>query len=314
MNVGRRLGHALCALPILAGCAFAASLNEINQNTITLLAGEEAWFGAAQNISRSLAHENGVQVLPMQADGCIAATGHLMQVTQVDVALLTTDCVDYATQQGLIDQPKSKLAYISRVASLPLLLITRKDVTSLTALAGRRIATGSANSAGFASGELLLGELGVPFQRVARSGVAALRALQTGEADAALVLGTADIDGTLDAKLFHVLPLDTASRVASHAPALVAAADLKGLAGDASVVETVSTSLVLAVFNGSPPSSKQQKIKSFSRAYFSQQLTEDAALQLSTTVGGWQRHRAAAQVLESLSDTETKTIQQGDGS
>jgi ABC-type amino acid transport substrate-binding protein len=313
MSFCRRLGFMLFTLPVLAGGAAAANLSEINQKTVTLLAGESAWFGIARDISKSLAHDGGLQVLPMQADGCIAATGHLMQLTQVDVALLTTDCVDYAAQQGLVEQPQRKLAYVSRVAPLPLLLVTRKTVTSITALAGKRIATGPANSAEFASGELLLGGLGVPFQRVARSGPGAVDALKTGQADAALLLGLAAIDGSLDAKLFHVLQLDATTPVSSHAPALVTAAELRGLAGDTPVIETVSTSLVLAVFNWSPQSSKGQKVKSFSQAYFSQDFPDGAAAQVSATVSGWQRHRASALVLENLTDTQSKAFQEGDG-
>ena len=111
----------------------------------------------------------GLRIIPMQGDGCITAAADVMQLTQVDAALLETACVDYAVAQGLLPQALEKLVYISRIDAQPLLLLTRRSFPSLTSLAGKRIATGPAQSAGFAAGELLLADMGLPFVRVAES-------------------------------------------------------------------------------------------------------------------------------------------------
>jgi hypothetical protein len=80
--------------------------------------------------------------------------------------------------------------------------VTKENIQNLTSLAGKRIATGPAQSAGFASGELIFSALEIPFLRVPVDGDDALLAIQNGTADAALILAQGSI-----AKSLHVLPL-----------------------------------------------------------------------------------------------------------
>jgi uncharacterized protein len=291
-------------------------LADINKKTITLLAGEAAWFGQAELISADVANAQGLRVIPMQGTGCIDAAADVLQLTQVDMALLTADCLSYAEQQGLLPKAAQKLAYVARVKNLPLLLIARRDVPNLTALAGKRIATGPANSAGFASGEIVLGGLGLPFLRVPLSGNAAIAALKKGEADAALLLGFDALDGSLDPGKFHVLGLTTSQNSGTaQVPALVDAADLKGLLRKGDALETVSTALVLAVFKWPQKSPKAAKIKLFSQVYFEKEAAGEQALELSTEVPGLERHDAASRALEALQtdNPEIPAEQQGDG-
>jgi uncharacterized protein len=309
-----RVFVSLCVLglAVAAPGAFAQSrLSTINEKTVTLVAGEPQWFGATVALSRLLKNENGLRVLPVQGDGCIESAADVMQLSQIDVALLTTDCVEYAEQQGLLPSAKKKLAFVARVESLPLIIVTRKEFPTLTSLANKRIATGPAHSAGFASGELLLGGLGLPFARLPRSGTEGLAALKANEVDAVLLQGLHLLDGELDPQRFHVIGLSApAVDATSYAPALIESAALKGLS--ATDVETVSTSLVLAVLNAPKNSSKSEKIKLFSGAYFTQQASGDEAPLLSTNIAGWQRHTSAQQALDALPNEPIQT-EQGDG-
>ena len=312
----------LCCVGVASG--FVASvalaqpqLTDINQKTVTLLSGEPGWFSETLAIVSALDHEQGLRVLPVLGSGCIEAAADVLQLTQIDIALLSSDCVDYAEQQGLLPKASQKLAYIARVKSLPLLIVTRADVPNLTALAGKRIVTGAANSAGFASGEILLGGLGLPFIRVPKSGAEGIALLKSGEADAVLLEGLDALDGTLDPQRFHVLGLTTTqSSTTSHVPALIEAAELNGLLPAGGTLETVSTALVLAVFNWPEKSAKAAKIKLFSAAYFAQQALGEDAAQLSASVPGWQRHSLSENALEALTTRlpeQPATFQQGDG-
>ncbi len=311
----------VCCVAVAAGavssCFAQSLLADINQKTVTVLAGEPDWFDEAQAIADALAHEQGLRILPMQGRGCIDSTADVLQLTQVDVAVLSADCVDYAEQQGLLPQATKKLAYVSRLKALPLIIVTRRDVPNLTALAGMRIATGPADSAAFASGEMLLGGLGLPFVRVAKSGDAAIQLLKSNAADAVLLHGFEALDGSLDPQRFHVLGLTaTQNATTSHAPALVSATDVKGLLPAGGTVETVSTALVLAVFNGPQQSAKAARIKLFSTAFIEQQAMGDNATQLSASVPGWQRNAASQNALEALTfepSEQDNTKQQGDG-
>ncbi len=307
----------LCCGVLFVGSAMAQpQLVEINKKTITLLAGEPAWFSQAQSIAGEVALTQGLRVIPMQGTGCVDAAADVLQLTQVDVALLSSDCLAYVEQQGLLPNASEKLAYIARVKSVPLVMITRIDVPNLTALAGKRIATGPANSAGFASGEILLGSLGLPFVRVPQDGTSAVAALQRGEADAVLLQGFEALDGSLDPAKFRVLGLSTAQGSGiAHAPALVEAADLQGLLPEGQTLETVSTALVLAVFKWPESSPKAAKIKLFSSVYFEKEAFGDKASELSTSVPGLTRYEAATRALEDLqtNNPDPTALQQGDG-
>jgi hypothetical protein len=313
------------AARVLLGCALMLPLasdmspvlaqqsdSEINRKAVSLLAGESQWFGEALRVSRALAHEQGLKILPMQGSGCIESAADLMQISQVDIALLTTDCVQYAETQGLLPDASRKLTYISRVASLPVFIITRRENETITSLAGKRIATGAAHSANFAAGELLLGGLGLPFSRVPKNGAEAIALLKANSADAVLHVGTQGLDGALDPARFHILGLSAPSEFTNtFPPALVAATSIKGLAnGD---VETVATSLVLATFNWPKTSTKAEKIKLFTSAYFATQGQTSNATELSAGVEGWQRNTAATQALETLKLEQDNTVQKGDG-
>jgi hypothetical protein len=93
---------------------------------------------------------------------------------------------------------------------------------------------------------------------------------------------------------------------------LLDGAALKGLGGEQTSLETVSTSLLLAVYNWPRQSAKAKKIKQFSDTYFAQQAIGEGALELSATVPGWQRNDTSQRALETLTNT-TPELQQGDG-
>lgn len=292
----------------LSGQALAQSkLAEINQKTITVLSGESQWFDETLAITQKMSHVDGLRLIAMHGDGCIDSAADVLQLTQVDVALLSTDCVDYAEAQGLLPSAANKFSFIARIRAAPLLLLTTRNFNNVTALAGKRIATGAANSAGFASGELVLGGLDLPFTRVARSGAEAIELLKRGETDAVLLHGLDELTDGLDAKQLHVLGLTAPQALSKqYAPALVDAGALGGS------VETVSTSLLLAVYNWPKNSAKAQKIKQFTKIYFEQHAAGDEAQELSASVPGWNRHAISLQALETLT-LNTPDIQQGDG-
>lgn len=302
---------ALCCImvtPVLAQSRVA----DINDKSITLLAGEAAWMDQAEAIALSLQHRDGLRLLPMQGDGCLTATADVMQLTQVDAALLETACVDYAVTQGLLPQAREKLVYIARVDTQPLLLVTRRSITSLTALSGKRIATGPAQSAGFAAGELLLGDAGVPFVRVPHSGAEGLARLVKGEADAVILRGTAEL-AQLDSNQFHVLGLNApAAENTAFTPALVDAASLSGLS--ATDVETVSSAMVLAVYDWPRRSVKAAKIDRLAATYVAHAATDAATGNISARVPGWKRHATAEKTLKRLAQKNTTlTLTQNGG-
>jgi uncharacterized protein len=307
-------GLFVCAFAVLLstiGHVSAASV-DVNGRSIGLVVGDDTWLPRIVMMGRELNNEKGLRVLPIASAGCMQSAADVLRLDHVDVSLLTTDCVAYAEQQGMLPNAVDKLAYLARVEALPIVLVTRKDIKTLTALAGKRIATGPADSAAFATGELVLGGMGLPFKRVAKSGALAVSALEAGDADAALLLGLEQLPASFDTLKFHALGLTAPAALSDvYAPILLEPAQVRGLAGEQSF-ETISVALTLVTPRKPRSAVQAKRIKLFSQVYFQHQMALGNAPQLSTNIAGWQRHDASATALQAL-EIPTDTLQQGDG-
>lgn len=296
---------------------------ELNLKTVGLMAGEAELLPRVQTIAGQLHHEDGLRILPIAGDGSLQAVNDLLRLDAVDVALIPSDTVAYAEAQGLLSDAEGKIAYLARISSLPVLVVARKNIANITGLANQRISTGPAQSAGFATGELLLGNLGLPFKRVPKSGADAIAALQAGEADAAVVLGVPAELARLDPQQFHILNLPLpAGMERVYAPAMVDAPQALRLAPPGGSIETVASSLVLAVYNWPRSNTHSTKLKLLSDNFFrlsraEQQKLVEPGTNIAATVVGWQRHITAVDALEALkkatANSDALPQQQGDG-
>lgn len=303
----------LVSLPSVA----ATRVSQINQRSFTILAAESQWLPTVEDIAQQLNHREGLHILPVRGDGCVQASADLLHLQQIDMAIVTADCVAYAEAQGLLPDATRKLAYVARLKSLPIIIVTRRDISNITALAGLRIATGPVQSAGFSTGEVLLGGLGLPFTRVAKSNTEALIALKNGSADAALLVGLDALDGSLDPSKFHAIGVSAPVRADQvYAPALLNSDDLKGLPIAGLTLETVSTALALAIVNWPAGSEQSRKMQVFATQYFDLAADQAASDPVSAMIPNWQRHLTSVQALEALSSTGIETnpaMQKGDG-
>ncbi len=281
----------------VVGMAFAANavhaadrLKDINQNTIGIMAGEPEWLPLVQDVAKTLNHHEGLRVLPIAGEGGIQSVSDLMNIDGIDVALISADSVAYAKAQGLVPPGSEKIAYLARMGSIKVLLVARNDTAGLTALAGKRIATGPAQSSGFATGELILGALDLPFTRVPADGTGAIAALEQGEADAALVLGTQNLTALKKPSEYKIIPLPLPKDIeGNYAPAIVANTEIERFGMTGGPVDTISTPLVLAVFNWSDKNPHSESLYTFNKALL------DAA-NLPDTDAQWIKNNLAAEV------------------
>jgi uncharacterized protein len=277
-------------LPALWVCIFISAFGTVEAKTKTLetvvgiLASEAEWMPQADRLAEALAHEDGLRILPIAGAGGVQALQDLSQLQQVDAALVSSDSLIYAQQQHLID---GKISYLANIAPLDVVLVTRRGLGNMTSLAGKRIATGPAQSSGFATGELLFGAFEVPFVRVAAQGENAIAALMTGKADAALVLGTDIAKLALDDPRFHMISVPLPPQLS----AIYKSTTLK--IGDQKF-ETVSTSLTLAVFDWPRGSPRYNLLKRFDAQLF--KLPEAGVVR--DDVLGWNRHISAQDAMK----------------
>jgi uncharacterized protein len=287
-----------------------AAENDANFNSISILAGEPEWLSLIQRLAGQLDHQSQLRILPMLGRGSVQALNDLSQLRSVDIALVSSDVIIYAQMQGLLSDPTKSYAYIGTLQKLPVVLVARKQIANLTGLAGRKIATGPAQSGSFATGELVLGSLGIPFARVAESGSGAISSLTDGRADAALLLGTEGLQ-SLDAQRFHVLPLPVPKELQTHySPALLSQDVLGDLNRGQGDLESFSVTLTLAVLNWPVGHANSLRLKHFADVLWSAEALP-LGTNLAADVPGWQRHGSAAQALAAIKPNSTST--QGEG-
>ena len=288
-----------CAL--FAGVfAAQATAGEIAFN---ILVGEPSWASEAQTMARALDHESGLRILPMLGKGAVQSVQDLEDFPVVDAALITADSLAYVKAQNLLAPDQSNISYILAIKQLPIVLVTKRSIANVTALAGKKIATGSADTASFASGELLLGAMEVPFLRVAQSQENAVEALLAGRADAALFVGL-PLNLEKLGSGFHALPLVMPMQLAKiYKPIRLPAKDAANLLSQNQVLETVSTSLILAVDEKASSPDHSKTLKTFEEAYFHQHL-EPTALE---DVENLPREATAATLIKKLTPTITPT-------
>lgn len=298
-------------LPILGACVFVctASAAPVQKSVyINVLAGEAVWLDYASALADKLDHESGLRILPVLGAGSVQALQDLTLNQNIDVAIVSSDSLAYAKSQNFLATDRNSFAYIAKLALLELVLIARKDIRNASELAGKRIATGPAQSAAFASGELLFNALKIDFKRVPQQNDAALNALVNGQADAALILGTSQNIRNFTSGKFHVLSLAIPPALENiYQPAILTPQQFPDLIKTGETVETIAASLALAVQNWPRNSPRIAALKTFEVELYKSQGDELSG-NLAAVVPGWTRHSSAQDLLGQTSIENTQPI------
>ena len=278
-------------LPAL--CIWAMSWSGVQAQTaetsFTILVGEPSWIADAQLLAKSLDHEGALRVLPVLGEGSIQAMQDITQFSALDSALVTSDSLAYVKAQNLLGADEQKFSYITAIKPLPIMLIARKNIANNTALAGKRIATGPAYSASFATGEMVFGAMEIPFLRVAQTQDAAIESLANGKADAALVLGTPKNLSRLQAGDFHILPIVMPTELTqTYSRNTLSNKDAPNLLANNQKIESISTQLLLAVNDQHFDAGQRNRLKQFETEIFKQ-----ANFASKAQVEGWARQQDA---------------------
>jgi uncharacterized protein len=296
------------ACVVFGGGVFANAATKNQEATIGLLAAEPQWLSVASKIAAKLDHENGMRVIPMLGEGGLRGLNDLSNLPMVDAAIISSDSLIYASNQDLLDGQQNKFGYIAKLSSLDVVLIAKRGISSAADLVGKRIATGPAQSAAYATGELLLGGLNISYTRIAKQDDAAVNALINGEADAALILGTDISTSGLSDGRFHILKLEASPELAKiYQPAILTARELPGLIIGNQTIETLATSLTLAIVDRPRDNIHRKSLENFTSLMFKLPGGESGA-NLAAAVLGWKRHAEAQKILGQSQENRSQTI------
>lgn len=286
----------LCGAALLLGAG--ALQADPKETPFNIMVGEASWLTDAAIIAKAMDHESGLRIMPVLGRGSVQAVQDIETFPNLDAALVTSDSLTYVKAQNLTDPNDNQLTYISAVKQLPIVLVASRNIANITALAGKRIATGAADSASFASGELLMGAMEVPFLRVPASQEGAVDALLAGQADAAFFVGLPSNISKLN-RNFRVLSLVLPKELATtYAATKLTSADLPNLIPSTTQVDTVGTELVLAANNATNSKDHVKALKAFTFELFRQGADSNAMLRAD--VPGWTRDGTAANLAKTL--------------
>lgn len=281
----RRLLSGLCV-------AWALSTQASAEVGFRLLVPEDMFLLQARQIATELDHESDLKIFPVFGDGAVTAPQVMANYSDIGAVILPSDIPAYRLSQKLGNT--DGLSYIARVGSLPIYLVARKDISDISQLSGRRVATGPASSAGFATGELVLGAANVSFLRVPLSGPDGLKALAGGRADAALVLGKSSALASLPPGQFHLLALTASPEIATiYQPALLNPEDAPNLMKSDETVETLASSVVIAV----PAKAHSAALTSFENELLKFER-RSGGTNLAAEVPGWTRAQGISAMLK----------------
>lgn len=266
----------------------------LNANTVGLLVSQPSAMPDGIAISNAVAHVDGFRVLPIVGEGSLQSLNDLLFLKGVDAAIVSSDSLGYARKHELYADEDDKLAYLAKLANSSVIILARSSIASVKELAGRKVATGPAGSDSFVAADLVLGDQQVTVERSSLQGASALKALQEGSLDAA-VLVTGEHQSVLAAiekgSGIRILPVSVSEGLAEvYAPAILDAAQFPNLLGQEEAVETVAAAVVLAVFDWPKQSSNAGKLQRFDKVLFEHYLSAlsaDKVTNFSAAVPGW---------------------------
>ena len=272
--------------------------------TIGMMADTPQHFDVVLRLSAGLDHQGGLRILPIAGKGPLQTLNDLIHLEGIDAALLPSDVLAYARANGLINVADKKLSYLVKLGHLDIHLLAGKDVGSLQDLAGKRIAIGTSVEPSYITGHFLLEAAGLEFEEVPLGGAAAVKAVAEGDADAALLLGEEPLPelSSVKTRNLHLVPLQAPAAAAEvYAPALISHDDYPALLKKGDTVESLSTALIVAVFEwprGSPQENVTAALADGLYRVLQPDNSQSAGINFTATVPGWQRARVADDILK----------------
>ncbi|MBI2719655.1 MAG: hypothetical protein HY245_12540 [Rhizobiales bacterium] len=303
----RRVGAVLMGALAGTSLGLAIALAAPAGTTLEIIGDTPQSMVVAENIARAIDHEGGLRILAVAGKGPVQSLTDLATLEGIDATITSSDALAYMNQNGLAEGIAGKYAFVLRLAGLDVYVIARDGITRLSDLAGKTVVTGPTASASFVAGQFLLGDLATPVKPLIGDGQAALRAIAEGRADAAILVGRRPLPVLQSAELvkgLHLIDVPAVEALqAAYSPALISNEDYPGLVAADRPVETLATSLVIAVRDSSPGSPAYERTRKFTDTLFAAIQPDpgtDAGLNLAATVPGWTRHGAATAALADI--------------
>src|ERR1700704_1949487 len=278
---------------------------------------EGSFMRFAEEIRRVVDDNDEMRVLPIVSRGTAANLEDLLYLRGVDVAVTQVDIFEYFRTERKLPNLDQRIQYLLRFPVAEVHLITRKEITSIEQLRGKRVQFVDTGGPSSITGILMFQRFGIEVELVSGPITGGFDQLRKGEYDALLrvvqkPLGVLNTPAIPPNSGLHLLSIPYSKKFADlYALAEFTNADYPNLVAPGERVDTIGVPSVLAVYNWPKNTERYRKVERFTQrlfANFDKLLNPPyhpkwKDINLAATVPGWTRFAVA--------EAEIKRVQGG---
>lgn len=250
--------------------------DKVNANTVTILSGNPngTYLYIASDISFVLDKGDEMRVVPMVGKGGAQNVRDLIFLRGVDMAIVRSDALGAFNDNPVYGDLGSQLRYITRLYNEEMHVLTRKDITSLSQLDGKRVNLSDVGSGTQLTSRLIFEKLGVEPVELNMSQRDGFEKLKAGEIDATVLVAgkpSRSWKGVeIDREKYHLLPVTWDEPLQDvYLPSELTSKDYPNLIAPGESIETVSAGAILAAYNWKKGTKRYQRLERFVDAFFS---------------------------------------------
>jgi TRAP-type uncharacterized transport system substrate-binding protein len=315
IGIGPVIGQAIPKL-LQGGDSEAVTKDRKNAWIVGLVGGvfEGSFMRFAEDIRKALDDGDDMRVLPIVSRGTAANLEDLLYLRGVDVAVTQVDIFEYFRTQGKISNLDQRIQYLLRFPVAEVHLITRKEITSIEQLRGKRVQFVDTGGPSSITGILMFQRFGIEVELVSGPITGGFDQLRKGEYDALLrvvqkPLGVLNTPAIPPNSGLHLLSIPYSKKFADlYALAEFTNADYPNLVAPGERVDTIGVPSVLAVYNWPKNTDRYRKVERFTQRLFANfdKLQNPPYhpkwkdVNVGATVPGWTRFSVAETELQQI--------------
>ena len=287
-------------------------VDELNANTVSIISGTSGatYFRIASDLAFILDDGDKLRILPILGKGAEQNGYDLLFLKGVDLGLVRTDTLEQLKLDKRIVNPAGQLVYIARLFNDEMHVIAASDVTDLRQLANKKVTFDVRGSGSNFTGRAIFQALEIPVEAINVDQPSALEMLKRGDVSAVVSVAAKPVgivSGFKGNERFHLVPVPYPASVAErYFPASISDADYPDLVAKGETVNTIAVGTILGAYNWPERSARYKRLARFVDAFFSKfdeflkapRHPKWQEVNLSATVQGWTRFRAAREWLE----------------
>ena len=227
----------------------------------------------AQDVAAVLDDPSSLRIVPMVGKGPEQAVRDVLFLDGVDLGITQSTVLNHFAQTGELGPIRDELVYVAKLFNEDLHLLSRSEIENAAALDGKTVNVGLEGSGTEIAARIVFEALGIAVQETHLDTAEAVRQLESGEIDAAFLIGATPIARVSQLGAgsgLKLLAIPYAKDLEDDTyPSALTHGDYPALIGNGQHVDTVSVSAVLVALNKPDDAKRQERLERFVDRFFS---------------------------------------------